>query len=310
MDMIDFIKTSLTLPTEKIPPEILKGEGQPFVWQDLNFLHTEKKTYQATKESLSGLQMGNLKIVLRDGIAGKLEIANSLHKVAHSGANHADFTFNELVQTLEYIGDTLDIDFLNAKIIGRFEFGVNIEVDVASEFYEMAHAYRTCKSMPMHSNGKKYGANFHLSNYAVKIYSPYQKVILKDRMKPAFQENIIRFEIAANSCYLRQRKVNLNTVKDLTNIKNLLTLGKILKDISKQINFVPMMPIGLNMQDAEIWLLFKCVTETQLKHFRKRQPKTYYRHKERFEEMLKKCDTNTDFFSSAIEEKWTELLNN
>ena len=159
----------------------------------------------------------------------------------------------------------------------------------------------------MLSKGRQYGTKFCLSSYEVKVYSPRSKIALQGKAKPLLESDLIRFEIAASSSYLRQRKVNLHKVKDLLEKRNLLSLGEILTKTAKQIKIIPSPPNGLDLQQLEIWHLFKNATPAQLKHCRKTQKSSFYRHKELFEEMLMQWRCNGEY-SMKVAAKWAELL--
>lgn len=305
--MIDFISTKLILPPDIIPPTVWNGETSVFNWQGLEFFPAENHSYRATKESLKAVGLGNLNAVFRNGTAATFHLSNSLHKVAHSGANHTDFTFFELAQTVEFISDTLGIDFENASLTGRFEFGVNLETSEPKSFYLPDQNYRNHKPAPMLSKGSQYGAKFCLSSYDVKVYSPFRKIALQGKEKPSIESEVIRFEVAAKCWYLRQRKVNLQRVKDLLNKENLHKLGEVLTDTAKHIKIIPMPSNSLDLQELEIWHFFKNATPEQLKHCRKTQKQTFYRHRERFEKMLKQCRDNGEY-SEKVAAKWSELL--
>jgi hypothetical protein len=305
--MIDCIRTKSILPPGRIPPTIQSGEKAPFEWQGLEFMPTVDNTYRATKESLQAVGLGNLHAVFRNGTAATFHLSNSLHKVAHNGFNHTDFTFSEIGQTVERISDTLGFDFGKADLTGKFEFGVNLETDEPENYYLPDQTYRYHKPAPMLSKGKQYGSQFCLPSYNVKIYSPIGKIALQGKEKPLLDRELIRFEIVTSSSYLRQRKVNLHKVKDLMDKRNLQPLGKILTDTAKQIRIIPLPPNGLDLQQSEIWHFFNNATPAELKHCRKTQKQTFYRHKAKFEEMLKQCRGNGEY-SMKVAAKWAELL--
>ncbi len=290
-----------------IPPTVQNGEKAAFEWQGLEFMPTVDNTYRATKESLQAVGLGNLNAVFRNGTAATFHLSNSLHKVAHNGINHTDFTFSEIGQTVERISDTLGFDFGNASLSGRFEFGVNLETDEPKSYYQAEQTYRCHKPDRMHSKGKQYGAVFCLSSYNVKIYSPRSKIALQGKAKPLLESDLIRFEIATSISYLRQRKVNLHKVKDLMDERNLQELGKILTDTAKQIKIIPLPPNGSNLAQSEIWYFFNNATPAELKHCRKTQKSSFYRHRDQFEEMLMQCRGNGEY-SMKVAAKWAELL--
>lgn len=307
--MIDAINTKLILPDNELPIEVLNLEKTAFHWHGLEFLPTENYSYRATRQSLIDVGIGNLNIVFRNGSAGTFFLSNSLHKVAHNGSNDGDFTFTELVNSIEFIEEVIGVDFKGASLISDFEFGVNLPIEEPVNLITLEQNYKSRKPSKMESKGKQYGVKYPLKKYAVKIYSPTEKAALQQGKRPQ-RDSLIRLEVVMAISYLRDvKKINLREVKDLMTPDNLYHLGKLLTDTAKQIKIIPQMPIELDIQDKAILQYFRHSTPEELEYDRRTKKSTFYRWKDKYEKILNECRVMGNL-GERVAEKWDELLAN
>jgi hypothetical protein len=146
----------------------------------------------------------NLRLVYYPNI-NKLTSTNSLHKFYNlefgslqTATNHNDFSIVDFYTVVHYLGEYIfEKDFDELFISSRFEFGLNIDIDLVNPF-NLINKYQSCVNT--HANdfftvppnrGKPIQRNCHFSDWYIK---GYDKGILSNM----FNANILRLEIVVN----------------------------------------------------------------------------------------------------------------
>lgn len=305
--MIDVINAQMEIPSNDIPNAVFNHSKESFIWHELEFYPKDDHSYRATKSSVQDKGMNNLNFVIRNGQAATLFISNSLHKLCHSGINHTDFTKSQLIDIIDHVDDTMDLNFSNAKLFGRIEYAVNINVENPKLIYNSMIKYKNIHPTPMKSRSKQYGTRFDLASYSIKFYDPIEKMKLEGKPTKQIPRNILRIEIVSNLSYLRKRGINLQHVKDLYNNETLTLLGKSIYNMSNQIEFNPSMPLDLHYSDYQCFYFFAFGKPEELKAFRKSNSATFYRHQKKYKCLLEKHSNIGQNISNNIQDKWLEL---
>jgi hypothetical protein len=198
MKMIDFVRFS-------VPQET----ASTFLnCNDLNFHSTlshqtgEVETSCLTASFPEGKKHPLLTFKIRGNY---VEVAGSLHKYWHKGKNYTDYTYPELLETIESLKNKFGIKPETA-IIHNLEIGVNMTLSFckASEFLDncFLHSNKTFSLELFSGKGKL--KRFSHQRYEVKVYDKgIQYLIDKD---------LLRFE----KKYRRMRDLGLVTLHDLT----------------------------------------------------------------------------------------------
>lgn len=306
--MIDYMKAHINLPENDIPDNVWNGVLEPFNWKGLDFFPKDFKTFCATSESKRRMDLGNLYITVGGGQTASMTISNSLHKLWNGGYNHNDFTKEQLLFTTEYLSEALMIDFAKAKLVGRFEFAVNLKVENPKQFYSSQARFRDALPSLMVGDKKRYGTQFILNSYRVKTYAPIEKLIISGANNKGFDNDIIRYELVSTPHYLRKRKIPIDTIRDLCDDNVLRRLGNILVETANQIEYESILPEGTEYKDMQKHYFFKSASSTEIKSFRKESPKTFSRHKKRYKELCNQNSNSSFDLGQAINEKWELLM--
>lgn len=96
-------------------------------------------------------------------------VSGSLHKFWHKGKNHCNYTYSELVETIELLRSLFGIDPSKA-IVRTLEFGANLSPCNASEFIGQCMLHSTKPFTLERFSGKGHLKRFCYSQYEVKVY--------------------------------------------------------------------------------------------------------------------------------------------
>ena len=121
----------------------------------------------------------------------RIVIRNSIHKYIH-GHNFTDFNLSDKLRAVEMLSDQTGFDLSDA-VVRSMEYGCNIEEN-ASKSYGALKCYMNKDYVPMHKNGKIYGASCNFTEYAIKAYDKALEMKLRNGMN--LQKPIFRWEIA------------------------------------------------------------------------------------------------------------------
>jgi len=175
-----------------------------------------------------------------------IKVTNSLHKfynaeIAKLGAvNYNDFTRSQLIETVSYLEDMFDRKATEMKILGRFEYGLNIHTYDVKPFIiiDRYQSIVTTAKNPFYAQpnpyGKPYGKYCSFTEYTVKFYD-------KGKEGGVPTKNILRYEIVHHSI-LKSRAVlgkHQLTMADLIDEENWKKLFKMLEHTYDRIRMLP-----------------------------------------------------------------------
>lgn len=311
--MIDWVKTKVEIPPNRIPENVLHQNKAPFQWQGITFYPANGFAFNADAKSVKENGLGGLHLEIKGERYPYLMVSNSLHKFYHDGINHNDFTRTQLIESIETLSDYLGFDFYRAQLVGKLEFAVNVSVPSPSDYIENQIRYKHIEPITMKKNNKVYGKYFELTSYKVKTYSPSIAAEIQRNPKPP-ETSIMRTEIVCSKVsYLHSRGIYAKTLKDLTEPTILKQLGCFLSDSYKQVQLEKILPKDLPISDLQKYYFFRYATPQQLKQVRQsNQKRTYQRHQKDYKQILKKSEPLNDWVSEIpqlITDKWSSLLN-
>jgi len=301
--MIDFIKT-----------EILTTPEYLFNHTDLEFsLKVNNKTGEVIQNSKGFIthiaEVGQLKIQItqnNDTNYSKIELSGSVHKHQQQGTNYKDYTFIDVVTTINQICDLLKLP-PDKFIIRHIEYGLNIATKhSAKDILNSIIAYNGIGYEIRKYNGLGYLKRFGLSQYDLKVYDKSKQYGLSN--------NILRFELkVCKMQYFKTKGIHLNTLADLLNNTLYYSLFRTLHKCFE----------GLYLFDYRICLnaiktvreqliLTECINTNYWKQYRDtHSAKGYTKKVNRFKDLVKKYapDNLKLYLKTEIQNKWFELLN-
>lgn len=288
----------------KIPRTVYEHGKDNFKWHGLEFEY-QRSSYSATTASKRKLGLEALHITFSGGQAARLNVTNSLHKLYWNGINYNDFTFSQLSDTIDYVGEILEIDFSDFQIKGGFEYAVNLKVDNPADYYARHMSYKTAIIAPMRKGKKLYGSEIAMGRYAIKLYNPIRKIELAEKTRLSIPQDILRVEMKTTAYSIRaERGIPLNTVGDLQNPAIIEELGNSLVKATKEIKTIPEPPLSASMQDFSLYHYFHNATEQRLTKDYKEKKWTFNRWKKQYEALAV-----SDFdLSQKVARKWGKLL--
>ena len=307
--MVDVINSIYPIPEREIPANVCNGILRPFDYKGLHFFPKDDFSFRATKGSMKAKELSNLFCRITDGKAANFHLSNSLHKVCHGGINYTDFTRSQISDTTEWIGDRLNYNFNGSKLYGRFEFGVNIEVDDPTLLINAQNNLKGYIPDLMKRGNKVYGRKFDAATYNIKTYNPIKKMLLNREYIENPDLKIIRFEKVMRIGDLRKNGIYLNCIADLSNKDILAKLGKSLYNSANQIKLIMTLPEDANYKDLQVLHLFQNMTTEQRKHFRKTKSSTYNRYAKRYKILQRRYNPEKLSISQKIKDKWEESMN-
>ncbi|WP_394991107.1 hypothetical protein [Emticicia sp.] len=204
--MIDFLKIEIN--SKSVADALRKHELLSFKNE------SDNETGELEKQRA---KYKNLKFLIYNN--DKTVIEGSIHKYHNAGIhNHNDFSFGQVVATIQDICKTFDFSPEIARLHG-LEFGVNIRIGQdPSTVLNMIICYNNDSVNKMNISGGD-GIISHQTNHVVKIYN---KSLQYDQ-----PEHILRVE----DKIVRMRKIehlSIETLNDLCNPNKVASLGKVL----------------------------------------------------------------------------------
>lgn len=134
-----------------------------------------------------------------------IRVSNSLHKFYNSQIlslgiiNSNDYTFENVSETVKYLESVFQRNCKEMKILGRFEYGFNIETGDYKPYADIIERYQsvvTTATNPFHAfynkSGKPYSKFCAFTHYTIKCYD-------KGKQSGLFGTNILRYEIVNHS---------------------------------------------------------------------------------------------------------------
>lgn len=141
----------------------------------------------------------------------KIKVSNSLHKFYNSEIiglgmyNHNEYTMSQVNETINYLENALNRSSNKMKILGRFEFGINVNTesvkpfDIIDRYQSLVTTATNSFNLMYNKTGKSTCKFCSFSHYTVKCY---------DKMKQmgVAGNNILRYEMVHHSS-IRTREV-------------------------------------------------------------------------------------------------------
>jgi len=165
--------------------------------------------------------------------SGRIEIQGSLHYYRHNH-NWNDFTYPELVETIDEIASKLEIEPHQAKL-ANLEFGVNLPLNFdPSDFLKDLILYKDepFRRITASSGHKGICMAATKNNYWIKIYEKEKQL------------GILRFEVH----YRKMNALNqlgITSLADLRKIDKLALLGKLLLDCWSEVILIELLDLTL-----------------------------------------------------------------
>lgn len=134
----------------------------------------------------------------------KIRVTNSLHKFYNSEIvglgmfNHNDFTMSQVNETINYLENAFNRSSKEMKILGRFEFGINVNTGIVKPFdiIDRFQSIVTTRINGFHlmyiKNGKSTCKFCTFTLYTVKVYDKLKQMGVTG-------DNILRYEIVNHS---------------------------------------------------------------------------------------------------------------
>lgn len=134
-----------------------------------------------------------------------IRVSNSLHKFYNAQIlgldtiNSNDYSLTNVIETLEYLESAFQRDCKEMKILGRFEYGFNIETgaykpygDIIERFQSVVTTATNPFNVFYNKSGKPYSKFCSFTHYTIKCYD-------KGKQSGLYRPNILRFEIVHHS---------------------------------------------------------------------------------------------------------------
>lgn len=183
-----------------------------------------------------------------------LKASNSLHKFFNAEilgigeVNNDDFTFNKVVETIRYLQEAFKTSPDKMRLVGRFEYGVNISTADVKPF-DIIDRYQsivTTATNPFHAfynpYGKPYGKFCAFTHYSVKCYD-------KGKQMGISGGNIFRYEIVHNSA-IQTKKIFQKAIPTLNDLGDKTIWQRCYKFIRKTLESIRVLAFPQDGVDA------------------------------------------------------------
>ncbi len=301
--MIDFIKTDILTTAEYLynNPSLTFG------------LNINDKTGEVIKDRYGYItrvaNFGQLQIKITKKIETeytKIELSGSIHKHNKQGTNFEDFTFVDVVNTINQVCDLLKLP-PNKFVIKHIEYGVNIKpTHSATNILNSIVAYKGKRYEIREYKGTGYMKRFCLSQYDVKIYDKSKQYSLAS--------NLLRFELKVFKMqYFEKRCINITTFSNLLNPAIYTALFNTLVNCLDSIYmFDYRIQLNAINNTRERLTLTECINTNFWQNYRDtHSAKGYFKKANRFKDLVRKYapDDLQLYLKTQIQNKWFELLN-
>jgi len=224
-----------------------------------------------------------------------LEIKNSIHKLFNvifgtgKPDNSTDFTLSQLNRVADFIAETFEAEQNDIFIQGRFEFGVNIEIDGFNPYNIIQRylSYKSVRTNPFETiagrRGKPKQRCCYLSDYRLKVY---RKNFLNG-LDTRSEKDVMRYEVVTTELRMLRkisgfRKITLRDIVGKQFWERLINYTLITHD---KIQKIPLVESGISKPDLEMITLYcspihyfdlkRILTEGALKQDRQKQKEIY-----------------------------------
>ena len=228
--MIDFVKVALDRDTAK---RLLNNPGFDF----------KCKVSEQTGEVLPFPKIATLQnLTFKIKSENYCELSGSLHKYAHGGVNHTDFSFADLVDAIFRLQDVFGIDLERARL-KNLEIGINLTELVVTppEFIRsvLTHKGKAFNEMRNYY-GRSIGMERYHQRYGLKIYDKGKQYSLP--------YPVLRFEIK----YTRMHDLNKLGLVNLSQLVNTGVLAKIGKELARRFDELLVIDPFLRLEDLRV----------------------------------------------------------
>lgn len=257
---------------DKLPKEAVARVRDTFIWNNCLW----KPSFNDCDTVASYFaKYKNLKLWLR---GSELTITNSLQKF-YMGNNYQPFTYSQVVEAVNTLNSSFGNVLLDAEV-KRLAIGLVI-YEVPENTFKMWQEYKTVQPQFMYNGAKVYGVHFKATNYKIKGYDKTYQV--KQDTRIDIKNNVIRFEIEANSRYYNQRKDSIGIYKfsDLVDASKFKKLGEELLSVyanikkRKQIDFENLTPEQIKLMATYGNFFWANGLKKYHKHTHKKERQTY-----------------------------------
>lgn len=156
-------------------------------WSEIS---NELEFLKISPEKNSGM-LSNLKFQYFPNV-NELLIQNSLHKFFNSKVkeipigkhNYDDFDIDKLKMAGVYLSEFVNRKFTDFELIGRFEYGLNINVSpkVPMDILNNYFSYSSTRTNPFVTHGvrrgKPYGRSCYLTDFRIKFYDKSNRIAI------------------------------------------------------------------------------------------------------------------------------------
>lgn len=274
------------------------------LWQNNPLLDFGLSVSESTGELLTQRREAkakDLRFVLSPTNGGGLScsFAGSLHKYKNiDGNNHNDFTFSELLKTIDNLAINYNIDLNNTYIHG-IEIGVNIELDYSPEIvFKKAVCHKGKPFEKINPKDKRIGVICSYTDYSIKLYDKGYQCNINDKY-------ILRFEIKL----FRQRPLqpfDISTLADLKDVEKVTPLISLLLERLNEIVFFDysFKPKGFTQTKLLSWQQYG-----NPRYWESLNRNSYYKARKQLAELTLKynCIDWGQFVLKRVTKKWFEL---
>lgn len=311
--MIDYVTLVVALLSKEIPMNVLKGLMMPFTHRNIPYNAIATNKFVGYEGGIKQMGLRGMRTSFKGNENANFFVQNSLHKLFTGGFNHNDFSYSELVTTIDKVCRLLKFPAERFKLKGRFEYGVNLQLDCnVNDLINADCSYKKAKAIPMIGNRKVYGKKFEYSKYAFKIYNPIMKMELENRKKLDVPHNILRIEIQTIISELRGKgkPIPVNTLADLKDKNILKRLGEELVKATSYLKLGVIISSDAGIDDWSTYYFFKNATKEQLQYSAENEEGKYVYRNDKY---LKMCNEWSEQLHDLdlpqlVREKWDSLL--
>lgn len=143
-------------------------------------------------------------------------VTGSLHKYYYKGQNYNDFTYNQLVSSIDTFCNSYGL-YAGELILQNLEFGVNINTYIpATDILKQVICFKNRVPIKPIDNVSGYFIEFGMEGYYFKLYDKAKQYKLKD--------NLLRLEVKATKSRVFT-SLGIRTLADLQIKENLIALS-------------------------------------------------------------------------------------
>lgn len=155
-------------------PEVLNNHKGPFDAYGMEFIQRSPGRYLPVSKKLYNNTF-HLKLIYPDVII----VQNSLHKYYQGGFNVFDFSYSEMLNTIEELYYRLGVVNVREVILNRLEFECPILVEDPQMIFRSMISFRNKPFLDLSYRGHLYGKYLETETYKLKAYSKFHQMKLE-----------------------------------------------------------------------------------------------------------------------------------